>query len=238
MHMTTFTHDGAKLVGHVATPAGVGSAPVVLVFPSALGVGGHVLTATQRLADAGYLGIGVDMYGDGLYSDRDGAAEAIGGHFERLLKSPELLRNRALAWVEHARGLPGADPARIAAIGYCFGGHCVLELARAGADLKAVASFHGLLATQLPAAPGGIRAEIAAYCGDRDPYAPVAAIEDLSRELIAAGARHQITVFHGVEHGFTDPDAAKTDRPGISYDQGAERVSWAGTLALLGTVLA
>ncbi len=234
MQTITFTHAGATLKGRLAAPAGtVGPLPLVLVFPSALGLGTHALTAAQRLAEHGYLGLGVDMYGDGLYSGYEGNAAATGGHFENFVKQPHLLRERALAWLDHARALPGADPARIAAIGYCFGGHCVLELARTGADLKAVVSYHGILTTQLPAAPGTIKAHVTAYCGGKDPFAPVETIDGLRRELDEAGARHQITVFSEVEHSFTDPDAGRMGRPGIAYDPLADRVSWAGTIAAL-----
>jgi dienelactone hydrolase len=239
MQTVTFTHAGANLTGQLAAPADAsGSRPLVLVFPSALGLGKHALAAAQRLADQGYIGLGVDMYGDGLYSGYDSAGGEAGGQFEALLKSPQHLRARVTAWLEHARTLPGVDAARIAAVGYCFGGLCVLELARTGADLAAVVSYHGILTTQLPAAPGTIKAEVAAYCGARDPFAPVDTIDGLRRELEAAGARHQVTIFGNVEHSFTDPDAGRMGRPGISYDPLADRVSWAGTLALLETVFA
>lgn len=243
MQTITLPHAGVKLLGQLAAPTVTrGEAaeplPLVLVFPSALGLGKHALAAAQRLADQGYLALGADMYGDGLYSGYDSNAAATGPHFEALLKSPQLLRERVVAWLEHARTLPGVDPARIAAIGYCFGGHCVLELARTGADLSAVVSYHGILTTHAPAAPGTIKAEVAAYCGGKDPFAPAETIDGLRRELEAAGARHQVTIFGDVEHSFTDADAALMGRPGISYDALADRVSWAGTLALLETVFA
>lgn len=238
MQTISFGHAGATLKGQLATPAASASGPrpLVLVFPSALGLGTHALTSAQRLADLGYLGLGVDMYGDGLYSGYDNAGGEAGQIFEGFLKNPQSLRDRTLAWLDHARTLPGADPARIAAIGYCFGGHCVLELARSGADLTAVVSYHGILTTQLPAAPGTIRAHVTAYCGGVDPFAPADTIDGLRRELDAAGAKHQVTVFNDVEHSFTDPDAGKMGRPGIAYDALADRVSWAGTVALLETV--
>lgn len=235
----TFTHAGATLIGQLAAPdAASGPLPLVLVFPSALGLGKHALTAARKVAELGYLGLGVDMYGDGLYSGYDSDGGEAGAHFETFVKSPQLLRDRVTAWLEHARTLPGVDPARIAAIGYCFGGHCVLELARTGADLAAIVSYHGILTTQSPAAPGTIKAEVAAYCGGKDPFAPAETIDGLRRELAAAGARHQVTIFGDVEHSFTDPDAARLNRPGISYNALADRVSWAGTVALLETVFA
>lgn len=239
MQMITFEHTGAMLKGQLVSPPGAdGPLPLILVFPSALGLGKHALAAAQRVADLGYLGLGVDMYGDGLYSGYDTDGAETGSHFETLLKSPQLLRDRVTAWLEHARTLPGVDPTRIAALGYCFGGHCVLELARTGADLAAVVSYHGILTTQSPAVPGAIKAEITAYCGGKDPFAPAETIDGLRRELEAAGARHQVTIFGDVEHSFTDADAALLNRPGISYDVLADRVSWAGTVALLETVFA
>lgn len=239
MQTIAFTHAGAALAGQLAAPAPAsGPRPLVLVFPSALGLGKHALAAAQKLAELGYFGLGVDMYGDGLYSGYDSNGAETGPHFEAFLKSPQLLRDRVIAWLEHARTLPGVDPARIVAIGYCFGGHCVLELARTGADLAAVVSYHGILTTQSPAAPGTIKAEVAAYCGGKDPFAPAETIDGLRRELETAGARHQVTIFGDVEHSFTDPDAGKLGRPGISYDALADRVSWAGTVALLETVFA
>jgi len=183
-------HAGTGLIGRLATPHAAGPHPVVLVFPSALGLGDHALEMAQALADAGYLGLGVDMYGEGAFSSYTDA-DATGSKFAALTADPSLLRERANAWLDHARGLPGADPQRIAAIGYCFGGLCVLELARSGADLKALVSYHGILKTGRPAAPGTIKAEVVAYCGGRDPYAPLADIDGLRDELEAAGAGHQ-----------------------------------------------
>lgn len=239
MQTISLAHAGSTLQGRLATPGTAATPlPLVLVFPSALGLGPHALGAAQRLADEGYLALGIDMYGGGLYSGYDGDAGEAGTLFEAFLKSPQLLRDRVTAWLDHARRLPGVDPARIAAIGYCFGGHCVLELARTGAELAAVVSYHGILTTQLPAQPGTVKAEVVAYCGGKDPHAPAPTIDALRRELEAAGARHQVTVFSEVEHSFTDPDAGRMNRPGISYDAMADAVSWAGTLAVLKTAFA
>jgi dienelactone hydrolase len=229
-------HAGTGLVGRLATPQGAGAHPVVLVFPSALGLGDHALESVQALADAGYLGLGVDMYGGGVFSSYTDAGET-GDKFAALTAEASLLRARANAWLDHARTLPGADPNRIAAIGYCFGGLCVLELARSGADLKAVVSYHGILRTTSPAAAGTIKAEVVAYCGGKDPYAPLADIDALRGELEAAGARYQITTFGQVAHSFTDPRADSAGREGIAYDATAGRVAWAGTLGLFGALL-
>lgn len=232
----TCEHGGLTLVGQMARPSGAGAAPVVMVFPSALGLGEHALDAVKGMAEAGYIGLGIDMYGGGLassYTDTD----ATGSRFADLVANPAVLRERALAWLDGARLLPGADPSRIAAIGYCFGGFCVLELARTGADVKAVVSYHGLLKTQIPAAPGTIKAEVVAYCGAKDPYAPAQDIETLRQELTAAGARYQITTFGEAEHSFTDPRAGSAKTPGISYNALAARMAWSGTLTLFAAAL-
>jgi len=150
-----------------------------------------------------------------------------------LVSVPQRLRARAGAWYEALKARPEVDPRRVAAIGFCFGGMCVLELARSGVDVKAVVSYHGLLTTAISAAPGAIQGPVAIYTGAKDPYATLEQVEAVRQELTSAGARHQITVFSEAYHAFTDPQADSMGRPGIAYDALADRVSWAGTLALL-----
>lgn len=224
------SHDGVQLQGLFARPEGDGPFPAVLVMHSALGLRHQVQGKIRTLADLGYLAIATDMYG----VDADtGSPEASGAYYAALSENPAKLRERVMAWFDAVAAHDDVDAARIAAIGFCFGGRCVLELARSGADVKAVVSYHGILETASPAAPGTIRGEVAAYCGRDDPYAPVSQIEALRQELAAASCRFHITEFAGVAHSFTDPDADGIGMPGIAYDALADRVSWAGTLALL-----
>ena len=109
----------------------------------------------------------------------------------------------------------------------------MLELARSGADVKAIISFHGLLPTSRPAAPGTVDGNVAIYAGGKDPYAPPEQVEAVRDELTAAGAHLQVTVFADAYHGFTDPDSSAMGQEDIAYNATADRVSWAGTLALL-----
>ena len=235
--MTEFTamrcrHGDVELEGRIARPSAATGhrLPAVLVMHNALGIGSHVLDAAARLAEAGYLAVVTDMYG----ADADvGSEAAAGAHFASLAENPAALRARARAWFDAVAARDDVDPGRIAAIGYCFGGQCVLELARSGADVKAVVSYHGLLTTHALAQPGAISGEVAVFTGERDPYAPADHVEALRQELKAAGARYQITLFGEAEHSFTDRDAARTGRPGIAYHALSDAVSWAGTLALL-----
>ena len=226
-------HDGAQLQGLLARPEGSGPFPAVLVMHSALGLRHMVGDVAQRLAALGYLAVATDMYG----KDAEiGTPEQAGAWYMALLDAPDMLRARTAAWFDCIAGHAEVDPARIAAIGYCFGGKCVLELARSGRDLKAAVSFHGLLTTHAPARPGDIKGEIAAWCGALDPYGPHDETEAFRLEMIAAEANWQIMEFGKVAHGFTDPKA-EGGMPGIEYNAVADKVSWAGTLALLGWVL-
>lgn len=129
-------------------------------------------------------------------------------------------------------GRPGIDAGRTAAIGYCFGGHCVLQLARSGADIKAAVSFHGLLATQARAEPDSVKGQVSVFTGGLDPHVRPADVAALREELTAAGARWHLTEFGNSYHAFTDP-GADTPKAGRQYDPSVDAVSWASTLALL-----
>lgn len=227
-------HEGVQLRGFVAVPAGEGPFPAVLVMHNALGLGEQVRDSARRLAQLGYLAVATGMYGVSADVSDEGGA---GREFAALVETPERLRARTRVWFDAVAARPDVDASRIAAIGYCFGGQCVLELARSGADVKAAVSYHGLLTTHAPAAPGAIGGQVAAYCGAKDPYAPMEDITALRKEMTAAAASFQITVFGDAEHGFTDVRSDGLGRPGISYHALSDKVSWAGTLALLEEVL-
>jgi dienelactone hydrolase len=234
LQTVSLEHAGKTLTGYAAIPAGDGPFPAVLVMHNAMGLGAHVQQSAQKLAALGYAAIATDMYGVEIARADQSAA---GASMQALMATPGLLRARCVAWFEAVAAMPQVDVSRIAAIGYCMGGQCVLELARSGADVKAVVSFHGLLTTDAPAQPGAIKGEVAAYCGALDPFAPLDHIEGLRTELAAAGVSYHITTFGKVAHAFTDVDAADLKMPGIEYNALADRVSWAGTIALLEAIL-
>ena len=228
------SHTGASLTGQAAMPAGEGPFPAVLVMHNALGIGDHVREVTQRLAKLGYLAVATDMYGGG---DAAGDQAVNGANYEAVMKDPALLRARVAAWFDRVSVMPEVRTDRVAAIGFCFGGACVLELARSGAAARAVVSYHGILGSAQPMQPGGFAGEVHAYCGAADPYAPLAQIEGLRAEMASAGVKHTITTFGETAHGFTDPAADLMGREGIAYNAMADRLSWAGTVALLEAVL-
>ena len=227
-------HEGERLKGYAAVPGGDAPFPAVLVMHSALGLRHMVRDIARKLAGLGYLAVATDMYGE---TADISAPEKAGEHYAALLQTPELLRARTALWFDTVAARADVDASRIAAIGYCFGGKCVMELARSGRDLKAAVSYHGLLTTHAPAQPGQIKGEVVAWCGARDPFGPPEETAAFRAEMAAAGASWQITEWGKVAHGFTDPKA-EGGMPGIEYDPIADKVSWAGTLALLEVVLA
>ena len=233
LQQVTCDHDEVKLKGYAAIPDGNGPFPVVLVMHSALGLHHMVQDIARKLAGLGYLAIATDMYGE--QADLS-APEKAGEHYMALLQSPETLRARTALWFDTVSARADVDSTRVAAIGYCFGGKCVLELARSGRDVKAVVSYHGLLTTHAPAQPGQIKGEVVAWCGALDPFGPHEETAAFREEMVAAGSSWQITEFGKVAHGFTDPKA-EGGMPGIEYSASADKTSWAGTVALLDLVL-
>ncbi|PLK26213.1 dienelactone hydrolase family protein [Novosphingobium sp. TH158] len=227
-------HDGTVLTGQAAMPKGLGPFPAVMVMHNALGIGPHVREVAGRLSALGYVAVATDMYGGGAPASEFAANTAA---FERITGNPDLLRDRVCAWFERVSGMVEVVPDRVAAIGFCFGGTCVLELARSGAPARAVVSYHGILTSDRPMRAAAFPGAVQAWCGAQDPYAPLDHIEGLRAELEAAGANYTITTFGDAAHGFTDPAADSMGRPGIAYNAMAERISWAGTVAMLDSVM-
>ena len=227
-----YAHDGTMLKGRLATPKGEGPNPGVLVMHSAHGLDEQVCRRASLLADAGYVALATDMYGGGRCFGNP--AEA-GVWFAALQKEPQRLRERVVAAFEAFRALSLVDRNRIGAIGFCFGGQCVLELARSGADVKAVVSFHGLLNSWQPARDGEVKAKVLAISGARDPYAPKRDLEAFQTEMTTAHVDWQMTIYGEGLHAFSDPHAAEwaAQRPGIQYDSLLDRLSWAQANAYL-----
>ena len=235
METVDLEHEGTLLRGYVARPDAPGPAPAVLVMHSALGVA-HAVNerAARKLAERGYVAVCTDMYGAHLVG---AGIEQAGLAYAENLAAPDQQRARTVAWFEEVANRTDVDDTRVAAIGFCYGGMTVLELARSGADLRAAVSYHGILQTHARAERGAVRAHVVAYCGADDPYAPPDDVDALRRELVAAEVeRYAVTVFGGVGHGFTDPEASDLQLDGVAYDAIANDVSWTGTLALLAHV--
>jgi dienelactone hydrolase len=193
---------------------------------------GHNEYARKRatmLAELGYVALAVDMYGDGKTAGHPDDAGKFAGE---VMKNKAVGEARFNAALEFVKQQPSVDPSRIAAIGYCFGGGVVLHMARQGADLKGVASFHGSLATDAPAKAGAVKARVLVFTGDADKMIPPAQVAAFRDEMTKAGASFRIVGYPGVMHSFTNPDADKLGaqfKLPIAYDKKADLDSWAQT---------
>lgn len=211
-----------------------GRRPGVLVMPEAFGLGPQAKHRVERLAELGFVALAGDPYGDGLQlNDLQEAVQRAMAMFA----DPSKSRARARAALDKLASLPEVDPNRLAAIGYCMGGTMSLELARDGAPLKGVVSFHGGLQTQRPAA-GKIAAKILVCTGADDPLVPVAQVAAFAEEMTAAKADWQVVSYAGTVHSFTNPDADKLGNPGISYSKSADERSWKAMTSLFEEIFA
>jgi len=228
----TYDHDGVELNGLLLLPAGPGPHPAIMIMHDARGIGPLVKQRAHALASMGFAALVTDMYGGGAYYPNGVDSAPI---MMTLHRDPQKFRNRIVGWFETLKQQPGVDTARIAAIGFCFGGNCVLELARSGADVKVVVSYHGLLKTAFPAQPGVVKALVSIFTGSEDLYAPAEDVAGFRKEMEAASAKWQITEYSGVYHAFTDPvgESEMPLIPGVRYDALADRLSWAATVGLL-----
>ena len=225
-----YRQDGTVLQGFVAwDDAARGKRPGVLVVHEWWGHNEHARNQARRLAEAGYVGFALDMFGKGKVTTHPQKAQAF---VSEVTKDPAVLAARFNAALEQLKRDPHVDPRRIAGVGYCFGGAVVLDMARTGADLAAVVTFHGALATKTPAQPGKVKARVLVLAGDADPFVPPEQVEAFRQEMRAAGARFEVVTFPGAKHGFTNPDAGKFGMDALAYNADADRESWAALLKL------
>jgi dienelactone hydrolase len=187
-----------------------------------------------RLAEQGYVGFAIDMYGKGV---RGSNPEENAGLMAPFLEDRPLLQARINESVSVLRQQPEVDAGRLAAMGFCFGGLCVLDLARSGSDVLGVASFHGLFAAPGNTAGNRIGAKVLCLHGYDDPMVPPQSVLDLAAELTDAGADWQLHAYGNTLHSFTNPDA-NDPAMGAVYDAAADRRSWAALLDFLGEIFA
>lgn len=231
MEKVGYSDRGTQLTGWLARPSGKPRAAIA-VFPTIMNAAPNVLRRMPMLAEAGYLAFMADFYGEPV-PDR-AAAHALG---TALRQDVEHYRARIKAALDMLAALPDRSNLAMGAIGYCMGGQAVLEAARMGADLKAVASFHGILSTDR-AATTPIGARILVCHGDRDPLVDRDQVRTFQEEMDSVNANWHLHVYSGVKHGFTDPEADSHGIPALGYDPSADRQSWAATLQLFDEVFA
>ena len=237
----TYRADGVSMKGYLAWDARIkGPRPGVLVVPEWWGLNDYPRRRAEMLAAAGYIAFAIDIYGDGKTATHPQEAQKL---MQEVLADLPACRARFNAAWEVLKSQSPADPGKVAAIGYCLGGGVVLHMARHGADLAAVASFHGSL--PLSVAPElkdtRVTARVVAYNGEADPFVPAEAIAAFKAEMEKTRADYQFINLPGAVHGFSNPDAtANGENFGLplKYNELADQSSWAHMQLLLESAFA
>jgi len=218
-------------VGFVAyDDAAKAKRPGVLVAPEWTGVNDYARGRAKQLAGMGYVAFVFDPYGGG----RNAADVKQSAEWSGALKNDRAeLRRRINAALATLRQQEQVDPKKVAAIGYCFGGTSVLELARGGADVLGVVSFHGGLSTTTPAKAGEVKAKVLVCHGAVDPFVPPEEVAKFEQEMGDAKVDWQLVKYADSVHSFTNPDASKRGMNGVGYNEAADRRSWAAMQAFL-----
>lgn len=228
----TYSQGDTQLVGQLFAPAESTPAghPGVLVIHEYWGLNEHARNIARQLAEAGYVALAVDMYGDGKHTEHPQTA---GAWASQLRKEMPLLRARAAAGLAALQAQPGVDPQRIAAVGYCFGGTSVLQLAYSGAPVRGVISVHG---NPLPADDAdlpNLKAAVLILHGADDPHVKQETIDACLAQFRKTKIDWQMVSYGNTVHSFTNPQA---DRDTARYQPASARRAWAATLAFLAEV--
>lgn len=224
MNNLEYTNGKTKFIGHLAgEDGGTGRRPGIVVFPEAFGLGDHAKKRADRLAQLGYVALAADINGDGaLYNDMAQLGPVIQGFYDDRAE----WRSRARAALDALRAQPGVDGSRLAAIGYCFGGTTALELARSGAPLAAIATFHAGLIAELPEDAGRLRARVLINHGADDPLVKKEVIDTVMTELRRDKVDWQVIFYGNAVHSFTNPEADARQVPALKYHKEADERSW------------
>ncbi|MDD2929622.1 MAG: dienelactone hydrolase family protein [Sideroxydans sp.] len=234
----TYSANGTTLKGWLAYEGhAMGKRPAVLVVHEWWGHNAYARKRANMLAELGYVALAVDMYGDGKQAMHPDDAGKFSGE---VAKNRPMAKARFEAAMKVLRDDPRVDGSKLAAIGYCFGGSVVLNMAREGEPLRGVASFHGGLATDTPAQKGKVKAKVRSFTGAEDKMIPAAQVHAFEQELKAAGVDYKTVVYPGAMHSFTNPDAdaygKKFNLP-LAYDATADKDSWQQLQRFLAEVL-
>ncbi len=225
--------DGLHMKGHLCLPEGTPRG-AVLVFPEAFGLAAHAKSRAERLAGLGYAALAGDLHGNQYVTS--GLEEAL-GLLAPLRADVSKTRARAGGALSAFLGVEGVDPAKIAAIGYCFGGTMSLELARGGAAVAGVVGFHSGLATANTADARNIKGKVLVCIGADDPSINADARLAFEQEMSGGGVNWQMSVYGGTVHSFTNKEADKLGRPEFAaYNRQADERSWSEMISLFNEI--
>lgn len=236
--------DGTALIGYYAYDDAIaGKRPGVVVVHEWWGLNDYAKRRARDLAALGYSALAIDMYGEGKNTEHP--ADAV-GFMKAALASAPAAKARFLAGLDLLRAQPRTDASKLAAVGYCFGGKVVLDMARQGVPLIAVVSFHGPLATTTPATSGSVKAKVLVEHGEKDSLVPMAAVTTFKEEFDNAKADYRVVIQPNAKHSFTNPDADRLSHAGhgsekgpeLGYDQAADENAWADMQALFNEAFA
>ena len=197
--------------------------PGIIVVHDWMGFGPYANDRAKQLAELGYVALAIDIYGEGVRPKNKDEASQQASIYKN---DRQLLRQRARRGYELLRSQKLVDDTKLAAIGYCFGGTTVLEMARSGMDLQGVVSFHGGLSTPNPDDSTPIQAHILVLHGGDDPYVPPAEVVDFQKEMNRRGADWQMKIYSGAVHAFTQKSAGNDNSKGAAYNEKADKRSW------------
>jgi dienelactone hydrolase len=218
-----YSQNGTTLKGYLAYDDVMsGKRPGVLVVHEFWGLNDFVRQRAEKLAQMGYVAFAADMYGEGKVTTNPDEARTLAGH----IRSTPLMRERARAALQVLASHKLVDPQRLAAIGYCFGGTTVLELAYSGAPVLGVASFHGGLTIPKSEDWQNLKASFLILHGAEDPHIKAEDITAFQRAIGQGGADWQMIFYGGAVHSFANPAAGSDKSKGVAYDPKAERRSW------------
>ena len=223
----TYEADGVSLKGFIAYDDAVeGRRPGILVVHEWWGQNEYARTRARMLAGLGYVAMALDMYGDGRQAEHP---EDAGKFASAVMSNMPLMRARFNAALETLKADPHVDVERLGAIGYCFGGGVVLNMARTGVPLKGIVSFHGSLGTSEPAAKGRVKAKLLVCNGADDSFVSPEAIAAFRKEMDEAGADYRFINYEGAVHAFTNPAATENGKKfglKLAYNEKADKESW------------
>ena len=233
----TYSAGAVTMKGFVVyDKSGAAKKPVVLIVPEWWGLNNYSKSRAKQLADLGYLAMAVDMYGNGETADNPTRAGELAGPF---YKDPKMAKERFEAALAKIKTYTQADTGRIVAIGYCFGGGMVLNMARLGEDLKGVVSFHGSL-LGVPAKKELLKADILVCHGESDQFVKPEEVAGFKKELDGIGAAYTFKSFANATHAFTNPEATATGKKfsmPIAYNAAADTASFNDMLLFFHKVL-